>query len=144
MKHVLLTLLLLVIVSCKNSETEKKDTITKTSSFTTYQMSEMAALMEKMYKEHEVVKQHIINGESVGDFPEYYLDIHQAAFTDETDNDQAFKDWAKLYIETEQQLYKSDTENLVTNYNAGVQVCLMCHSQKCGGPIPRIKKLLIK
>ena len=145
MKHIIaLSILLSMLFSCAEDKATQEKQKTKSTSFTTYQMSEMAALMEKMHQEHQNVKQNIQNGEALGDFPEYYLDIHFAKFTDASDNDDVFKEWAKLYIETEKQLYASEIHQQKTLYNASVQVCLSCHQKKCGGPIPRIRKLLIK
>ena len=37
----------------------------------------------------------------------------------------------------------ADSLEVKDKFNKMVNQCLECHSQKCGGPIPRIKKLLI-
>jgi cytochrome c553 len=89
----------------------------------------MAGLMEQMYVQNLSVKEKIAKGEAIGEFPEYYLKINTAKFTDEADNDFFFK---------------ADSKNLKENYNAGVDACITCHQKKCGGPIPKIKKLYIK
>ena len=54
-----------------------------------------------------------------------------------------FKDKAKEYI-TAQQLIYSDQKNATTHFNAGIDACIKCHENKCGGPVPRIKKLYIE
>lgn len=108
-----------------------------------YELSEMAALMERMSKEHERVKERIQQGDTLGKIPSYYYDINFASFTTERDNDEVFKNWARLYLVTEETLY-SGNGDVKEAYNNAVNVCIQCHSQKCGGPIPRIKKLLIK
>ena len=117
-------------------EPQQKDT------FEMYQMSEMAALMERMYDHHEKQKKQLEEGKVPDAFPEYLLEIHTAAFTDPSDNDEAFKNWANLYIQYEKSVY-TDSEHARTHYNNAINVCIMCHQQKCTGPIPRIKKLLI-
>lgn len=112
------------------------------SDFELYEMSEMAVLMEDMYTHHEKQKALLVKGEAPGAFPEDLLRIHTATFTDPADNDSLFKSWARLYIQYEKNSY-TDAANAVTHYNNAVNVCIMCHQQKCTGPIPRIKKLLI-
>ena len=122
---------------------QEKCSPTKEKKLEMYQMSEMAVLMEQMYVDNKRLKERIQNGEAVGEFPEYFLKIHSAKFTDETDNDIFFKVKANEYIVAQQLIY-SDSKNATKHFNAGVDACLKCHQQKCGGPIPRIKKLYIK
>lgn len=114
---------------------EKKD-------FKMYEMSEMAALMEQMYVDNQRLKDRIKNGEAVGNFPDHFLKIHGAVMTDETENDAFFKEQAKKFIEAQKLIYE-DPENARTHFNNGVDACVRCHEVKCGGPIPRIKKLYI-
>lgn len=145
-KIALLSFVFFLIFSCQKKEEkatctpEKSD---KDKKFEMYSMSEMAALMEQMYVENKRVKDKIMNGESIGEFPEYYLKIHSSKFTDESENDAFFKEYATLYIETQKDLY-SDKEDIKKKYNLGIDACISCHESKCGGPIPKIKKLYIK
>jgi cytochrome c553 len=155
MKQLLLsTLLLVVFFSCQKKElktttdTASKATCTdsitpKKEGFQMYQMSEMAALMEQMYAENKTLKANIINKKPLGKFPEYYNRLHTATFTDQADNDELFKQNADLYIQAQQKTY-ANTGDAKTNYNKGIDACIRCHETKCGGPIPRIKKLYIK
>lgn len=135
---------LLLLAACN---TEKKNTVhaaekQEKSTFEMYEMSEMATLMERMYEHHETRKAQLEKGETPDAFPGYLMEIHTAAFTDPADNDEAFKNWADLYIEYEKKVY-TDAGNARTHHNNAVNVCVMCHQQKCTGPIPRIKKLFI-
>lgn len=125
------------------SEKKTKESDFKADGFKMYEMSQMATLMERMAKEHEEVREKILKGDSLGSIPMDYYDIYTASFTDSADNDATFKSWAKLYIAAEESLY-SASENKIVAFNAAVDVCYQCHTQKCGGPIPRIKKLYIK
>ncbi|MDN3677374.1 hypothetical protein QWY90_08595 [Flavobacterium paronense] len=146
MKKIIVLVLFFGIFSCQNKvekPDEKKCSPGKEKKLEMYQMSEMAALMEQMYLDNQRVKKNIIKGVSIGKFPEHYLKIYSAKFTDETDNDLFFKEQAKEYIKAQQLLY-SDPINAKKHFNAGVDACLKCHENKCGGPIPRIKKLYIK
>ncbi len=134
----------LFLTACNEEKKKDADMVEQKTenTFEMYEMSEMAALMEKMYTDHEAVKAQLENGELTSVFPEYLLKIHTAAFTDESDNDDVFKNWANLYIEYEKNIY-TDKENAITHYNNAVNACIYCHQQKCTGPVPRIKKLLI-
>ena len=133
------------LFSCqkKESKAEKKCTSVKKKKLEMYEMSEMATLMEQMYVDNKRLKERIQKGDTIGTFPKHFLKIFTAKFTDETENDLFFKQKAKDYI-TAQQLIYSDPKNAKEHFNAGVDACLKCHEIKCGGPIPRIKKLYIK
>jgi len=143
----LVTTLLILASSCQKKEgksaTAAPDKKADGKKFEMYQMSEMAALMEQMYAQNTQVKERIIKGEPIGEFPESFLKIHTAKFTDESDNDAFFKENAKLYIAAQKLIYEDPT-NAKKHFNDGVQACLTCHEMKCGGPVPKIKKLFIK
>jgi cytochrome c553 len=145
---VILVLLFLVlsVLSCQKKEakaTEEKCEPKTEKKLEMYQMSEMAALMEQMYVDNQRLKERIINGDTIGQFPQHFLKIHKAVMTDETDNDAFFKAQAAKFIKAQELIYK-DPKNAKTHFNNGVDACIQCHQQKCGGPIPRIKKLYIK
>ncbi|MEM0542375.1 hypothetical protein WFZ85_07080 [Flavobacterium sp. j3] len=108
-----------------------------------YQMSEMATLMEQMYVDNQRLKERIKKGEKIGEFPQHFLKIHKAVMTDQTENDDFFKEQASKFIAAQELIYK-DPKNAKEHFNNGVDACIKCHQQKCGGPIPRIKKLYIK
>ena len=146
MKKIIILVLIFGLFSCQKKEEkvdEEKCSPGKEKKLEMYQMSEMAALMEQMYVDNKRVKERIQKGDTIGQFPKHFLKIHTAKFTDETENDVFFKQKAKDYI-TAQQLLYSNPEHQKENFNAGVDACLKCHESKCGGPIPRIKKLYIK
>lgn len=133
--------------SCKNKETElfvdKKKSSDTEKKFQIYEMSEMAALMEQMYKDNEQLKKRIIEGDTIGKFPNHFLEIHEAVMTDEQENDAFFKAQAQYFVNAQKLIYEDPT-NAKQHFNAGVDACVQCHEVKCGGPIPRIKKLYIK
>ena len=146
MKKALVFFLVFGLFACQRKEEkieEKKCSSGKEKKLEMYQMSEMAALMEQMYVDNKRLKERIQKGDTVGQFPKYFLKIYTAKFTDETDNDLFFKDKAKEYI-TVQQLIYSDQKNATAHFNAGIDACIKCHENKCGGPVPRIKKLYIE
>lgn len=147
MKKLYALVLVLGLFSCQKKEEkedDKKCTPEKEEKkLEMYQMSEMAALMEQMHVDNQRVKEKISKKEPIGKFPEHYMKIYSAKFTDAADNDLFFKEKADEYIEAQRLLY-SDTKNVAQNFNATVDACISCHESKCGGPIQRIKKLYIR
>ncbi|WP_196885535.1 hypothetical protein [Aureivirga sp. CE67] len=146
MKYVLQILLVsLLFISCKEEVKKEPMSEESLSEFEMYQPSDMALLMRNMLDKHKVLKEKIEKGKLPTVFPKVYQNIHTATLTDPSDKDDEFDSFAKLYIENEKNLYENSTkENVKENYNAAVQSCIACHQRKCSGPIPRIKKLLIK
>lgn len=151
MKKIIVVVLVLLflalsVLSCQKKEkkagAEKCEPKAK-KKLEMYQMSEMAALMEQMYVDNQRLKERIIKGDTIGQFPQHFMKIHKAVMTDETDNDAFFKEQAAKFIKAQELIYK-DPKNAKTHFNNGVDACIQCHQQKCGGPIPRIKKLYIK
>ena len=147
-KYFALLLIVLNLFSCqkkeeKKVETKEENNCSKEKKFEMYEMSEMASLMEQMYAHNQQLRLKIINGDTIGQFPEFFNKIYTSKFTTPSDNDAFFQDNAKKYI-TAQKLIYNDPKNIKENFNAGVDACVTCHQGKCGGPIPRIKKLYIK
>ncbi len=138
--------LFLTLISCAKKESkEEQESCAKGSkgkSFKMYQMSEMSTLMEQMYVDNQRLKARILNGDTIGKFPNHFLKIHRAVMTDSTENDAFFKEQAKLFIKAQELIYQ-DPKNAKQHFNEGVDACLQCHEVKCGGPISKIKKLYI-
>ncbi len=147
MKQALLLLFIsFCFISCKK-ESEKdgcsSESNSKNLKFEMYEMSEMANLMEQMYVDNQRLKQRIQKGDTIGVFPNHFLQIHNAVMTDKTENDAFFKEQAAQFIKAQELIYK-DPKNAKQHFNDGVNACINCHEVKCSGPIPRIKKLYIK
>ncbi|QYJ68126.1 hypothetical protein [Flavobacterium litorale] len=147
----LVTSVVVLLYSCgnNNDSTTEQTTAAKVidtvpqKEFEMYEMSEMALLMEQMYVDNERLKQRIVDGDTIGNFPNHFLKIHESVMTDETDNDAFFKDQAATFLKAQELIYK-DSVNAKAHFNDAISACVRCHEQKCGGPIPRIKKLYIK
>ncbi len=137
----------MLLFSCQkkneNKVEEEKCTTDKGKKLEMYQMSEMATLMEQMYVDNQRLKERIQKGDSIGKFPQHFLKIHKAVMTDDSDNDEFFKEQAAKFIKAQELIY-NDPKNAKKNFNEGVDACIQCHQEKCGGPIPRIKKLYIE
>ena len=150
MKKLFTLLVLIVISSCAKKQDKPTEEScssdvknTKSSKFKMYEMSEMSALMEQMYVDNQRLKERILKGDTIGSFPNHFLQIHKAVMTDESDNDAFFKEQAAKFIKAQELIYE-DPKNAKEHFNNGIDACIACHKQKCGGPIPKIKKLYIK
>ena len=130
---------LLIVLGCRGKDGSSCDKPEKKMDM--YQMSEMASLMEQMYVDHQRVRAHLLKGEAPGAFPAHFLKIRTAKMTDASDNDEFFRENAEAYLTAEAAFYAKPSAEA---FNDGVDACLKCHEQKCGGPIPRIKKLYIR
>jgi len=133
------------LFSCKKEEKEacSTDSTTNKEGFEMYEMSEMAALMEQMYVDNQRLKERIKKGDTIGPFPQHFLKIHSSVMTDESDKDAFFKEQAANFIKAQELIYQ-DPENAQEHFNKGIDACIKCHEVKCGGPIPKIKKLYIE
>lgn len=139
--------MLFLFISCNNTEEKvilensKKGKIV----YDMYEPSEMANLMNQMYAYNEGVKKTIIAGEDIEGFPLDFLKIHSAELSDFKKRNQTFESFSKLFIEAERELYNPESDLSETDrFNNVVNLCISCHQTECTGPIPRIRKLLIK
>jgi hypothetical protein len=124
------------------SESEAVDSLSQSKNFDMYQFSEMALLMEQMYVDNQRLRDKIIKGDSLGSFPEHFEKIHSSVMTDDSDMDDFFKEHAQEFLKAQSLIYENPNE-AKKYFNQAVQACVTCHEVKCGGPIPKIKKLYI-
>jgi len=148
MKKLLLIVLTLAFATGCQEKSEKieavtpKDSVSASSKFQMYEMSEMAALMEQMYAYNTQLKERITKNQDLGTYPVAFDKLHTAVLTEASDRDPFFNDQAIKFIEAQKAIY-TDPVQAKDNFNKMVNQCLECHSKKCGGPIPIIKKLII-
>jgi len=109
-----------------------------------YEFSEMALLMEEMYKTNEDLKKKIVNKEAIGEFSDKFLNIHSAVLTKPKDRDASFEIFSKAFVENQQAIFTASPDEVKDQFNVMVNTCIACHKTTCSGPIPRIEKLLIK
>jgi cytochrome c553 len=141
MRLLFICLLCVLSFGCKE---EKKEQPKEKKELVMVKPSEMANLMNEMYAFNESIKQQVIEGKLNNSYPEKFNNIHSAVMTDPNDRDETFEAFSKLFLESEQALFEAPEEELVMRYNNAINACIACHTKKCSGPIPRIKKLLIK
>jgi len=109
-----------------------------------YEFSEMALLMEEMYKTNEDLRKKIVNKEAIGEFSNKFLNIHSAVLTKPKDRDASFEIFSKAFVENQQAIFSASPDEVKDQFNVMVNTCIACHKTTCSGPIPRIEKLLIK
>ncbi|GGK42836.1 MULTISPECIES: hypothetical protein [Flavobacteriaceae] len=140
-----LTILILggiFFLSC--DATKKEAPRNKEEELVMYEFSEMALLMEEMCKTNEDLKKKIVNKEGIGEFSDKFLNIHSAVLTNPKDRDTSFEIFSKAFVENQQAIFLASPDEVKDQFNLMVNSCIACHKTTCSGPIPRIKKLLIK
>ena len=130
---------LVSLASCEKEKSKKK-----TEEFIIPKQSEMAALMNEMFHESELIKQKVLKGETPENFPERFLKIHTATLTDPSDRNDEFKAFSDVYLANFERVFEASKDSLQAQYNTAINSCIACHKTTCIGPIPRIKKLLIQ
>lgn len=140
LSYLLIVFLVLIVFGCKNNQEEQKEKKVLVMAKT----SEMALLMNEMYAYNESIKQQIIEGNLSNSYPQRFDNIHSAVLTNPSVRDFDFESFSKQYLEAQKQVFESPQEELTVSYNNAINACISCHNVKCVGPIPRIKKLLIK
>ncbi|RSK40733.1 hypothetical protein [Mangrovimonas spongiae] len=143
----LLFVFMACLTACKDdvktdvSEEASKDEVV----YDMYKPSEMAILMNQMYAHNLKIKQDILNGDIPTEFPINFMDIHSAELTKANQRNETFEKFSKIFITAEKDIFNQDSEApLEARFNTAVNACISCHETSCTGPIPRIKKLLIK
>lgn len=144
---------LLGVASCASEPAEEASKITEEvkaqepekekKKFQMYELSEMSALMRQMYQLNEQLKERILEGEDLGDFPQSLENMLSAKMTDNKQIDAFFEEHAKSFLSLQEKIYQ-DSLNAKLHFNAAIDACIQCHRVKCTGPIPKIEKLQIK
>lgn len=135
---------LIFLVSCDSKKKEAVNTPPQMI-FDVYEPSEMALLMNEMYDIQDRIKNDILNEIPLEEFPQDFLKIHTAQLSDFKGRNQNFETFSHLFVERVEFLFEDSTEiPLKQRYNDVINLCISCHQTECTGPIPRIKKLLIK
>lgn len=144
MKYIFGLCVLLLVFGCKKAENNTLE-IKKKKEYVMYEASEMTLLMNQMYELNQKIKEDILAGNIPEEFPDKFLKIHTAELSNFKTRDESFKNFSKLFIETEKEIFNTSSNVPVEErFNNMVNLCVSCHKTECTGPIPRIKKLLIK
>lgn len=141
-KIIILFFCVVTFVSCDSSK--KQEVKKENEELVMYEYSEMALLMEEMFEANEKLKNSIVNNKDLGSFSEKYLNIHSAVLTNPKDRNATFEAFSIGFIENQKAVFSADSTEVKEQFNIMVNSCVACHETNCTGPIPRIKKLLIK
>ncbi|OIQ29601.1 MAG: hypothetical protein BM564_05165 [Bacteroidetes bacterium MedPE-SWsnd-G2] len=132
-----------LFLGCQEKEPKKVAKAKKV--YDLYQPSEMALLMDSMYKYNMQLKEEIMKGKIPEHMPMEFLKIHSAEFTKGKSRNETFNSFSKLFLQQQETIYDTtSTLSVSDRFNATVNVCVACHTTECTGPIPKINKLLIK
>lgn len=145
-KFLIALILLLLCFSCKDQD-ETKSTVeeVRKSELVMYQPSEMAILMNAMYAYNLQIKQQIVNGEVPTSMPIDLMKLHSAKMSNGHARTNVWNSFVNVFIESQQSVLDTlSNKELKERYNSAISNCLACHKTECTGPIPKIKKLLIK
>lgn len=131
-----------LLLSCQQSEPQKKESAFQDF----YEQSEMAVIMDNMYDFLEENRKRVLALEPLEAIPDYFSEIHTAKMTDDFTRDPFFTSFSEVFLINMEALHTSDDVDKTTLFNNSVNSCIACHTSgaACTGPIPRIKKLLIK
>ena len=147
MKNFLFILILLTIfAACANEDTHQSSNVktdNATAPLNPNGDSELALLMRKMEKHWKGTKKIIEEGKDIKDLPDF-SNIFTATPTDESMTMDDLHGFAENYLQQIKALGNAKGEAQKAAYNNIINGCIMCHENSCSGPIPRIKKLLIK
>lgn len=135
----------LSLVACSSSEEEltQEAPQKEKKKFEMYELSEMSAMMRQLYQLNEQLKERILAGEDLGEFPQSVQRMLSAKMTDDKPIDEFFTTHAESFIALQEKIY-NDEANAKIHFNAAIDACIQCHRVKCAGPIPKIEKLYIK
>ncbi len=137
-KNVCLILCLILLLGCNF----KKEEISK-QKYELYTPSEMSLLMRQMYAYNSVLRQDILEKDSLLALPDDFLNIHSAELTDPSERDSVFILLSTNYLNMQKEVL-SERDSLKTNFNKTINSCVACHKLHCQGPIPKIKRLFIQ
>lgn len=124
-----------------NKETSEINTEKTTSAFTMYEFTEGAMLMEEMFAYNTQLKEKIRSNKDLGEMPEKFKKLPMVDLTEPSDRDEFYLTKANEFLKFQEAIYTAEDPKKA--FNQMVSSCIECHQQKCGGPIPRIKRLYI-
>lgn len=145
MKSIFYLLIVFILFACHDKKDQAQTTEKAEKVYDMYTPSEMANLMNEMYTYNEQLKKDIIDGKIPTEFPEKFLNIHTAQLSDFKSRNETFKSFSNLYIQAEKEIFNPNSKvPIETRFNTAIGICISCHTTECTGPIPLIKKLIIK
>ena len=104
--------------------------------------SELAVLMNDLYREAETAKQKI----ALGHTPKWSVEAEKILTAAATEPEKAaspeYKAFAVSYLETVRMLKNASPAETPEHFKTMATACMNCHNAICPGPTKRIRKLL--
>ncbi|REJ82873.1 MAG: hypothetical protein DWQ44_01780 [Bacteroidetes bacterium] len=126
------------------TESTHQISIADTSDVNPNGSSELSMLMRDMFEHAALAKKMLAENKKIDVYPENFDKIYTAAPTDDETKNSFYDTFADIYLKALKGYVNSSNADLKEDYNNLVNTCLACHSTHCPGPVPRIKKLLVK
>lgn len=135
--------LLLVCAACAITGTQPDQTADKETNQGLVPRSELATTMRTMQNSMQLVSDSLKAGHTVkANFAALFNSIQTAEATTPAKIDDTYHGMASLFISSYER-FQSDPENQSETFNAMIETCLVCHREKCTGPIKIISKLKV-
>ena len=109
-----------------------------------YDVSELVKVMRSIEKDLKVQRDSLQNGGQLAERPAYYANIKTAEATNPEEINAVYMALADKFLADYDSVHHADANLQVEKFNGMISTCVACHEQYCQGPIPKIKKLLIK
>lgn len=130
-----------VSISCQDKIISESSSEKVKPAFTMYELTEGAMLMEEMYAYNMQLREKVRNGKVLDEMPAKFNKLPMVELTEPSDRDEFYLTKANEFLKFQEAIYTAEDPKKA--FNQMVSSCIECHQQKCGGPIPRIKRLYI-
>jgi hypothetical protein len=132
-----LGLMLVMAWACDKVEPEKPVVVNGV------ERSELALAMREMYDQMKLLSDSIRQGEAVhANFMELMRSMETAKATTPSKIDESYHGMARLFLRTYEE-FERNPEGQKETFNAMIEACMVCHREKCTGPLKTISKLKV-
>jgi hypothetical protein len=143
-KFLVLIVLIAAVWACSESANPEIKEVPKAQVINGVERSELALAMRDMYDKMKLVSDSIGAGNQVrANFLELFKNIETAQATTPSKIDETYHGMAQLFLSTYER-FQNDPENQKEAFNNMIETCLVCHAEKCTGPMKTIGKLKVK
>lgn len=139
-----LTLLFLLIWSCKESAIEATEEPTAQAEVKMAEWSELAKLMRTIHKDAKEWRKQLVAGQMVNDSIAIYEALISSEPTKEEVTGPVYEGMAANYqAQLDAFLAAQNVDLAKSAYNNLVGACVTCHQTYCPGPVKTIEKLYV-
>ncbi len=105
--------------------------------------SELALVMRQLTEEADAIKSEIEAGQPIEFTVDHEAILRAHATEPEKANSPTYKAFAKLYLQSIEDLHSAKPAQIPELYDKMIDGCINCHKSLCPGPVVRIKKLYL-